>query len=840
MLNWLFKKKPAASPAPVRQMAPAALAAPSQEPLAAPAVDWSMRLTQALGDDTALLLLARQAPSVDTKLAAVEALTTEAALKDAEREFRTHDRRVHRIAKQRLAAAVATRTAREAADRLITSAEALLGEAVIPANRLVSLDRDWQALDAALIEPAQRDRFIALTSRLTAQMHERAEREAGIARWMASARDALDGLQRLSLAVAQGEETPPALVAASDASAALIAAVPPGQDDPSSVDALMAARQVAAQVADRAALLASLDEQGDDVAVLTDRWTSLPPVTASQLARALDQRWEAWVRSKTAPEPVASPQPEKKAVRSRPEPPSAEAVARAEALLLQAEAALAEGQLAEAHRHLTALDDVATPSQRPRLQGLWAEHGRLKGWQQWGGGRARDELVSEAEVLAAASVQPDAKVNARQQADTIDGLRKRWKELDRLGGATSQPLWLRFDAALKTAYEPVAAAQARADAERQANLEAREALLVALEAAPEAETAGWREQVRALDTFQQAWRKLGPIEHTVPHKAREALVARWRAAVARIEAPLELARREAERGREALIERARALVAEGAAGNGRDLIARVRDLQAEWQAHAKTVPLARATENALWSRFKAETDAVFAQREAAFNARDDQLRAHQADREALIGRLQALQEDTPASELKKVLADVDRQWRHAGDVPRQEVARLEAAYRSARDAAQSLLTANAQRNWHATMDALVARRTLCEQRERDGMDADLEAAWQALPPLPALWDRALGARWSGVSATAEASVADDWLLQVEMALDMPSPEAYQAARRERKLQAMKAALESRQVTSTEALDVDDGLARLLAHPAFTPVQRERFDAIVATLRARPR
>jgi len=183
---------------------------------------------------------------------------------------------------------------------------------------------------------------------------------------------------------------------------------------------------------------------------------------------------------------------------------------------------------------------------------------------------------------------------------------------------------------------------------------------------------------------------------------------------------------------------------------------------------------------------------------------------------------------------------VDRQWDRAGDVPRQEVGRLDAAYRRARDAALSHLAASAQRSWQATMDALVARRDLCERRERSGVDADLEAAWQALAPLPAVWDRALGARWSGATPVAEAPMVDDWLLQVEMALDMPSPEAYQSARREWKLRAMKAALESRQVTPAEAVHVDDGLARLLAHPALMPVQRERFDAIVAVLRSRPR
>ena len=39
----------------------------------------------------------------------------------------------------------------------------------------------------------------------------------------------------------------------------------------------------------------------------------------------------------------------------------------------------------------------------------------------------------------------------------VNSLRERWKELDKLGGATSRTLWQRFDAALKTAYLPVVA-----------------------------------------------------------------------------------------------------------------------------------------------------------------------------------------------------------------------------------------------------------------------------------------------------------------------------------------------------------------------------------------------
>lgn len=847
MLNWLFKKKPAATSAPAPVVAPAPARPPAPDPAAVEAeraartAQWAGRLGEAQGRDDALLAIAADAAApVEVKIAAIEGLVGEGALKEAERLFRSHDRRVLRIAKQRLAAATATRVARESATQLFAQAEALQREVVIPANRLVALDRDWQALDATLLEAGATERFTTLTRQLTATMHDRAEREAAEARWSGEVRAAAARLQTVALAVAQGVEARDALTAAADAAVALQAAPPEGHAEAEPVEALNAGRLLASQVEARLALLAEFDALPEatpaDAENAADRWRALPPVADSRIGQALEHRWSVWLRAHLppAPAPAEPPPPKEKKPRPKPAAPDPEAVARSEALLAQAEAALAEGHLAEAHQHLTALDTHAVPAQRGRLQGLWAEHGRLRGWQQWGGGRARDDLVAEAEALAAATSAPDAKVAARQQSDAIDGLRKRWKEIDRTGGASSQALWQRFDAALQTAYGPVAAAQAKLDAERQANLEARQALLGTLEETPDGEPAVWHERVRALDTFQLAWRKLGPIEHTVPHKAREALVARWRAAIERIEAPLAAARREAEGVREALIERAREIAADR---QGRDTVIRVRELQARWQEHAKSVPLARASENALWSRFKAETDAVFAQRDAAYTARDEALRTHLMSAEALVAQLAALAPDTPAADVRRTLAEVDTAWRQGGELPRADGPRIEAAYRAARDAAQALIAAGAHRQWQGAMDALLARRALCVRREADGASDALNAEWDALPPAPPLWGKALAARWAqGPSPVTTA--ADDWLLQLEMALDLPSPDDVVADRRAWKLRAMKAALDSRGGGADTTVGVDDGVALLLGQAGLSASQQARFDAVLAGLRDR--
>ena len=97
-----------------------------------------------------------------------------------------------------------------------------------------------------------------------------------------------------------------------------------------------------------------------------------------------------------------------KRARPAPQHASPEDLQRLDTLLQQAEGALAEGRLGDMQRPLHAIDaaletlhGIVLPDDlRTRHQALRAEHGRLRGWQQWGGGRARDDLTAEAEELA--------------------------------------------------------------------------------------------------------------------------------------------------------------------------------------------------------------------------------------------------------------------------------------------------------------------------------------------------------------------------------------------------------------------------------------------------------
>ena len=778
-------------------------------------------------------------------------------------------------------------------------------------------------------------------------------------------------------------------------------------ESPTAIDA--AAEQAARQITPSAALGATLEASppastqaspAPSTASAAARWHELPPIADTQIASLLNARFDQWQRTQTDARKAHSTEKRNKANEQKNAVKQERNQALAE-LLQQAETALAGGHLNETNKHLVAIDhalDEGAPAGalRGRIDALQAEYARLKGWQHWGGGRVRDDLVLEAEALAAtvaatlavvaaspvsaistasdvasvanadadansdANPDPDASIAAvetpsaiepspitadavdhvqsnvadstevtetaevsaafstapaatttteiglhdapnaaleanlealpndvivepkadiaaktdpkpvriekpkgkkdkpaqaklppkfsvKQHADAIEKLRERWKELDKLGGASSRSLWKRFDAALKTAYVPVAEHLAKLKAVRQENLDARNKLIAALDLVKLANTqAGevqnYRELSHALEHFQTEWRKSGPVEHTVPHKSRDKLLEKMRAAMARLEAPLQEARRAAQMTREQFIVRAKALSADAAAKpQSKEIIPKIRELQTEWQQHAKTLPLARNVENALWAEFKAATDLVFTQRDAAFSARDDEFKKHRQEREAIIAKLAALTADTQAAEIKRTISDIDTAWRRSGEVRRDDMAKIEARFRAARDTASKHLAGSANRVWFGICDALTAKMSLCVEAESAAPDSEIDARWQALPALPTVWEQSLKARLKDVlggdAKEVNEGAIDATLLQLESALDIPSPPASQAARRDLKLRALKAALEGKPSNAPTGT-VEQLIAEAVGYSTSTAAQRERLVAALAAVKER--
>ena len=948
MLGWIFKKPvikglelpqaPARAPAASAKSTPAkpanasrkggGAAASAVPPAPVEVINWPARLQAAAGDDTALLAVAESAAPLEIKLAAVEALSGEASLKLAERRLRNQERRVHRLAKQRLGDIVGRRETAAQAAMLLDSAHALLAEEQVPVNRLVELDHAWQALNPQHLEPATQQQFAKLLAQITDTTRERGELALRIKRWSVDARQALLDLQAVAREAAAGTQprdlmaplreaaqttlgaapesavcaelrdtfaralqasqaleerlalldevlalpaeapraaplqtAPLQMAAAGPAVAATAVDAPPAAEPSPETPALEIAPELAAETA-AAPEAAPAETQPPTLDALA-RWQALPPLEDPGHTQVLAQRFEAWQQSRQ--QAVAQARHERRTQQRAvaKEHQRAERTAQLDSLaglLEKAETALDGGHLAETHQHLVAIDEMlhggaSDAALRARIDSVQARYAQLKGWQHWAGGLARDELTQQAEALAAvAGGPPEArtvKLSIKQQAEVIQDMRNRWKELDHLGGATSRALWQRFDTALKAAYEPVAAHLKVLQDQREQNLLARRALVQTLgEAAlpdpeqnPGNDPSRWRPVAEALEHHLTEWRKLGPVEHTVPRKAQPALLTQWEAAVQRLQGPLQQARQAAQVARQALVARARELAAQAAAGTaGRDTVPQVRELQATWQQQAKSLPLQRGVENALWADFKGAIDSIFAARDAAFNARDAEFKAYAAERQTLIQRLEELAPDTPEAQLKRALSELQGLWQRCGPAPRAEAAALDDRWQRALTAAKGHLNQSALQRWQTACDALQTKRTLGAEWAASAGDADeRQAHWAALPTLPPAWEEALRQRagLAPAGAPALASVAlDQCLLHLEAAWNLPSPPAHEDARRAMKLQAMKAAMESRRSPAQAPRTPDELWADLLRQAALSEEQEARFGALLLAVRRR--
>jgi hypothetical protein len=806
------------------------------------------------------------------KLAAIEALTQENSFKQAMHDFREHDKRLYRAAKSRWQAASDTRMAHGEAHALIASARALIEQQTVPVNRVVELDQAWAAVNAALLDTALRTEFAALSAQLATRVRAHGEHAQAVTRWLSAADSAMTALSACLPGVAQGVALPAEAETLAVNLLDLVQAVADG-DDTRCRDKTEAGNRLlalASSVVQRAKFLQSLPADSADESnekQIIEQWRGFPEMSEGELHTVLATRFANWRNATTAERQREHDtlNAQERARRTEQHKRRVDAIERDVAL---AEVAQTEGHIADLTRLLNAIDQAlkrgtVSGGLTQRIEILRAEQRRLQDWQRWGGRQGREQLVAEAQVLA---TQATEKIAIKPHAEAIDKLRERWKELDKLGGASNQALWIAFDGALEKAYLPVAAHLEKLKQARNENLAARELIVAGLietaakyfpavqEGTPAATAmpTDWRSLSHALDEAKLAWRKLGPVEHTIPRKAQQgekAITARYASAVQALDIPLKNAYSTARSQREQLIAGAKELAASDV--SARDVVDKVRKLQTQWQAVAKNQPLPRRDENALWMSFKSATDALFTARDAARAAKEAEANAQQQARVEIIERVFALAHASTAGDIKRAMSEAETAWRTAPEAPKPQAAKLDARYRAARDAANKRVSDLAAHAMQARFDALLAAMALCHEREiSHEPGADLDARWDANASLPDAWKTRMEVRFRGITENAAAPASSakagknaaatlpDILLNLEVACSIESPAEFQAARQHLKILALKNAMEGRQTTTITATDIERWMLDAAASPRPDELSRERLEKIIASMRNR--
>jgi hypothetical protein len=176
---------------------------------------------------------------------------------------------------------------------------------------------------------------------------------------------------------------------------------------------------------------------------------------------------------------------------------------------------------------------------------------------------------------------------------------------------------------------------------------------------------------------------------------------------------------------------------------------RFRDLMAEWKAAGRA---GRGTEDELWQRFKTAQDRFFTRRSEVFAARDAELGANLAAKEALIAEARGLDAAADPDGARKRLRSIHDRWEKVGHVPRDAKDRVEAELAEVERRIREATAAG--RKVTVTESPLVIR-----LRESVGK-------------LEARLNRARAAGDEALAAETEASLTTqrEWLAQAEKAM----------------------------------------------------------------------
>ena len=248
--------------------------------------------------------------------------------------------------------------------------------------------------------------------------------------------------------------------------------------------------------------------------------------------------------------------------------------------------------------------------------------------------------------------------------------------LDKLGGAVEE----------LTEQQSAEAKAALADA-----LAAREQIVVEVEAlaAEDPAKAQWKRTSAQLDELFGRWQQHQKDGPRLPKNEANELWKRFRSARSVIErnrkaffAELDSQHRDARTSKATLIERAEALVPRGVDG-----IPQYRELLDEWKRAGRA---GKRDDDALWARFKAAGDQIYAAKAEAETIENDEYSSNLDAKLALLAEAEPLANETERDVAKTKLLDIQRRWDEIGRVPREQVRPIEDRLRRVETAVRKL------------------------------------------------------------------------------------------------------------------------------------------------------
>ena len=227
----------------------------------------------------------------------------------------------------------------------------------------------------------------------------------------------------------------------------------------------------------------------------------------------------------------------------------------------------------------------------------------------------------------------------------------------------------------------------------------REALVVEAEtlAAQDPAKAQWKQVTATLDDIFARWQKHQADGPRLPKAESNELWKRFRAARATIDghrkaffAELDNVHKDARATKQALVEKAEALISKGADG-----IPAYRALLDDWKAAGRA---GKKFDDALWAKFKDAGDALYSAK-SEIDAKDSvEFEANLALKLELLAEAEPLVTETDRVKAKEALLSIQKRWDKIGKVPREQVKVVEDRLRKVEAAVRKLDEDHWQRN----------------------------------------------------------------------------------------------------------------------------------------------
>jgi Domain of Unknown Function (DUF349) len=269
-------------------------------------------------------------------------------------------------------------------------------------------------------------------------------------------------------------------------------------------------------------------------------------------------------------------------------------------------------------------------------------------------------------------------------ANAVGDLAALQARIEALGGTVSE--------LTEKQTEESKAAVAAALAEREALVAEAEAL-----AAQDPAKAQWKQVTATLDDIFARWQKHQAEGPRLPKNEANELWKRFRAARATIDthrkaffAELDSVHKDARAAKQALVEKAEALI-----GQGPDGIPVYRRLLDDWKAAGRA---GKKFDDALWAKFKEAGDALYSAKSEIDAKDNEEFAANLTLKETLLAEAEPLLAETDRVKAKETLLSIQKRWDAIGKVPRDKVKVIEDRLRKVETAVRKLDEEHWQRN----------------------------------------------------------------------------------------------------------------------------------------------